>query len=140
MLVATDYQGLGAGGIHQYANAATNARDLINAARAVGSMGLSGSNRKVVAYGWSQGGGAVIAAASLKDYIAAKGTAFDGVDFVGFVALAPQDVEVLIPAGSGKRRGCRRKGDQRTRTILLRQRVQLHALRHGHVGDAGGLP
>ena len=100
VLVATDYQGLGAGGTHQYANAATNARDLINAARAVGSMGLSGSNRKVVANGWSQGGGAVIAAASLKDYIAAKGTAFDGVDFVGFVALAPQDVEVLIPAGA----------------------------------------
>lgn len=98
VLVATDYQGLGAGGIHQYSNANTNARDLINAARAVGSMGLSGSNRNVVANGWSQGGGAVIAAASLKDYIAATGTAFDGITFVGFVALAPQDVEVLIPA------------------------------------------
>ena len=100
VLVATDYQGLGAGGIHQYSNANTNARDVINAARAVGSMGLSGSNGNVVANGWSQGGGAVIAAASLKDYIAAKGTAFDGVNFVGFVALAPQDVEVLIPAAA----------------------------------------
>lgn len=100
VLVATDYQGLGAGGIHQYSNAATNARDLINAARAVGSMGLSGSNRNVVANGWSQGGGAVVAAASLKDYIAAKGTAFDDVNFVGFVALAPQEIEVLIPAAA----------------------------------------
>ena len=100
VLVATDYQGLGAGGIHQYANAATNARDLINSARAVGSMGLSGDNKNVVANGWSQGGGAVIAAASLKDYIAAPGSAFDGVNFVGFVALAPQDVEVLIPAAA----------------------------------------
>jgi hypothetical protein len=100
VLVATDYQGLGAGGLHQYNNAATNARDLINAARAAGSMGLTGGNKKAVANGWSQGGGAVLAAASLKDYIAAKGTAFDGVDFVGFVALAPYDVDVLIPAAT----------------------------------------
>ena len=100
VLVATDYQGLGAGGTHQYSNAATNARDLVNSARAAGAMGLTGGNRTAVANGWSQGGGAVIAAASLKDYIAAPGTAFDGIDFKGFVALAPQDIEVLVPAAA----------------------------------------
>jgi len=111
VLIATDYQGLGAGGIHQYSNAATNARDLINSARAVGSMGLTGGNKKAVVNGWSQGGGAVIAAASLKDYIAATGSAFDGVDFLGFVALAPQDVEVLVPAAA--------EGDEATAQKVL---------------------
>lgn len=97
VLVATDYQGLGAGGVHQYNNTASNARDIINSVRAVGSLGLSGGARKFVAYGWSQGGGAVLGVASLKDYLAQTGTAFDGVSPVGIVALAPFDVEVLIP-------------------------------------------
>lgn len=100
VLVATDYQGLGGGGIHQYANAATQARDMINAVRAVGSMGLSGEGKKALAYGWSQGGGAVLSAASLTNYINAPGSAFDGVSFVGFVALAPHDIQVLIPPGA----------------------------------------
>lgn len=100
VLVATDYQGLGSGGVHQYNNTATQARDIINSVRAVGSMGLSGGAKKAVAYGWSQGGGAVLGAAGLKDYIAASGTAFDGVEFVGIVALAPYDVQVLIPPGA----------------------------------------
>jgi hypothetical protein len=100
VLVATDYQGLGGGGIHQYGLAATNGRDLFNSVRAVGSMGLSGGAKKAAAYGWSQGGGATIAAGTLKNYIGATGTAFDGVDFVGMVAMAPQDVAVLIPPGA----------------------------------------
>lgn len=108
VLVATDYQGLGGGGVHQYALAATQGRDIINATRAVGSMGLSGSSKKAVAYGWSQGGGAVLGAASLKDYIAKTGSAFDGVSFVGFVALAPHEVEVLIPPGSTDEAGAQK--------------------------------
>jgi len=99
VVVATDYQGLGGGGTHQYAIAATQARDLINSVRAVGSMGLSGDSRKAAVIGWSQGGGAVLAAAGLADYVAKTGSAFDGVDFAGFVALAPQDVAVMIPLG-----------------------------------------
>lgn len=100
VLVATDYQGLGGGGMHQYAMAASNGRDVINSVRAAGSMGLSGDARHAAVYGWSQGGGATIAAASLKDYIGETGTAFDGISFVGFVAMAPQDVAVLIPPGA----------------------------------------
>lgn len=99
-IVATDYQGLGGGGVHQYAMAATQARDVINAVRALGSMGLSGGAKAAAVYGWSQGGGATIAAASLASYIAETGTAFDGVTFKGFVAMAPQDVAVLIPPGA----------------------------------------
>ena len=96
-VIAPDYQGLGGGGTHQYAIAATQGRDAINAARAVGAMGLSGGAGRAAVFGWSQGGGAVLGAASLSDYIAQTGTAFDGLDFVGFAAMAPQDVAVLIP-------------------------------------------
>ncbi len=99
VLVATDYQGLGGGGRHQYSVAATNGMDTLNAARAAGSMKETGANKKTIVYGWSQGGGAVIALAGMPDYIKQAGTAFDGVDIIGFVALAPQDISILAPAG-----------------------------------------
>jgi pimeloyl-ACP methyl ester carboxylesterase len=99
VLVATDYQGLGGGGKHQYAISATQGRDAINAIRAASSLGLAGTNRKAAVYGWSQGGGATLSAAGMADYIARTGTAFDGIDIVGFAAMAPQDVAVLAPQG-----------------------------------------
>jgi Secretory lipase len=99
VVIGTDYQGLGGGGIHQYGVAVTQARDLIDAARAASSMKDTGAGNKAVGYGWSQGGGAVLAAASSHDYVAQKGTAADGIDFAGFVALAPYDMEVVLPEG-----------------------------------------
>lgn len=99
VLVATDYQGLGGGGKHQYSVAATNAMDTINAARAAGSMKELGANKKTLVYGWSQGGGATIALAGMPAYINQVGTASDNLDVVGFVALAPQDISILAPAG-----------------------------------------
>lgn len=97
VLVATDYQGLGGGGKHQYAISATQGRDLINSARAAGSMGLSGENKKVVFYGWSQGGGSVLAATSSTSYIQKKNTAFDNMNVVGSVALAPVALSAIFP-------------------------------------------
>ena len=99
VLVATDYQGLGGGGRHQYSVSATNAMDTLNAARAAGSMKETGASKKTIVYGWSQGGGATIALAGMPEYIKQTGTAFDGVDILGFVALAPQDISILAPAG-----------------------------------------
>jgi hypothetical protein len=99
VLVATDYQGLGGGGRSQYMVTGTQARDTIDSIRAAGSLGLSGANKKAAIYGWSQGGGVTITAASMPDYVAQTGTAFDGVDLVGFVAMAPPDVAVLAPKG-----------------------------------------
>lgn len=99
VLVATDYQGLGGGGRHQYSVAATNAMDTINAARAAGSMKETAANKKTIVYGWSQGGGATIALAAMPQYIEQTGTAFDNLDVVGFVALAPQDISIFAPAG-----------------------------------------
>jgi len=97
VVVATDYQGLGGGGKHQYAVAQTNGRDVINSARAASSMKEVGAGKKTVVYGWSQGGGATIAAASLPDYQALQGTAADNVQYLGFVALAPEDVAAMLP-------------------------------------------
>lgn len=99
VIVATDYQGLGSGGRHQYSVAATNGMDTLNAARAAGSIKETGANKKTIVYGWSQGGGAVIALAGMPDYIKQTGTASDNLDIVGFVALAPQDISIFAPAG-----------------------------------------
>jgi pimeloyl-ACP methyl ester carboxylesterase len=98
VVVATDYQGLGGGGKHQYAVSATNARDAINAIRAAGDMkAVSGAGKKALIYGWSQGGGATIAAANSGNYIHQQGSAFDGIELVGFVAMAPQDIAAMVP-------------------------------------------
>ncbi len=98
-LVVTDYQGLGSGGRHQYSVAATNGMDTLNAARAAVSMKETGANKKTLVYGWSQGGGAAIALAGMPEYIKQNGTVADNLDIVGFVALAPQDISMLAPAG-----------------------------------------
>ncbi len=98
VVVGTDYQGLGGGGRHQYAVAKTNGRDAINAARAAGSMKESGAAGKTIMIGWSQGAGSTTGAASQADYIAQKGTAFDGLDIVGFVAMAIPDLAMYRPA------------------------------------------
>lgn len=99
VVVASDYQGLGGGGKHQYSVALTQAHDTIDAIRAAGNLKETGAGKKAVIYGWSQGGGAAISAASAGDYIHQKGTAFDDIDLVGFVALAPQDLSVMTPQG-----------------------------------------
>ena len=99
VLVATDYQGLGGGGRHQYSVAATNAMDTLNAARAAISMKETGAGKKTLIYGWSQGGGATIALAGMPEYIKQTGTVADNIDIIGFVALAPQDISILAPAG-----------------------------------------
>ncbi|CAM3756649.1 lipase family protein [Polynucleobacter antarcticus] len=96
VVVATDYQGLGGGGKHQYAVAGTNGRDLINSARAAISIKDTGASKRTIFYGWSQGGGATIAAASLGDYLNQKGAVTDDLQVLGFVALAPDDAGVMI--------------------------------------------
>jgi pimeloyl-ACP methyl ester carboxylesterase len=96
VVVATDYQGLGGGGKHQYALSKTNARDAINAIRAAGDVKEAGAGKKAIIYGWSQGGGATLAAANSGDYISQQGTAFDGIAIEGFVAMAPQDMAAPV--------------------------------------------
>ena len=97
VVVGTDYQGLGGGGRHQYAVAQTNGRDAINAARAAGSMKETSAGKKTLLIGWSQGAGSTVGASSQGEYIAQKGTAYDGLDMVGFVAMAIPDLAMYRP-------------------------------------------
>ena len=97
VVVGTDYQGLGGGGRHQYAVANSNGRDAINIVRAIGAIKEVGAGKKAVAIGWSQGGGSTLGAASQPEYISQTGTALDGIEFVGFVAMAPNDIAVDTP-------------------------------------------
>jgi len=100
VVVATDYQGQGGGGRHQYALAATNARDTIDAARAASSIKETGAGKKTIIYGWSQGGGVALAAASMPDYFSIKGTASDNLELIGSVALAPDDIAIMLPGAT----------------------------------------
>lgn len=65
VVCATDYQGLGSEGMHQYMVNPTNARDAVNIARAARDLD-AGAGTKLACVGWSQGGGAAAAMAQLK--------------------------------------------------------------------------
>ena len=98
VIVATDYQGLGGPGDHQYAQTVSNGRDVINALRAARDFKPAQAGEKAVVYGWSQGGGATIGAAGQGAYAKSK----DGVapiDILGLVAMAPVDFGAEMPSG-----------------------------------------
>ena len=64
VVCATDYQGLGTPGIHQYMVSRTNAKDAINIVHAARELNI-GAGTKVGCMGWSQGGGTAAAVAEL---------------------------------------------------------------------------
>jgi pimeloyl-ACP methyl ester carboxylesterase len=97
VIVATDYQGLGGPGDHQYAQNVSNGRDVINALRAARNFKPAQAGEKAIVYGWSQGGGATIGAAGQGAYAKAKG-AVAPIDLLGFIAMAPQDTGIQIPS------------------------------------------
>ncbi|MFW0789914.1 alpha/beta fold hydrolase [Gordonia sp. CPCC 205333] len=84
-VVATDYQGLGTPELHSYTDRVASGRAVLDAARAALASGRGGLTRKsrVALYGYSQGGGAVAAAAELAKSYAPE------LSIVGTVAGAP---------------------------------------------------
>lgn len=66
VVCATDYQGLGTDGIHQYAVSQTNGLDALAIAQAARQLG-AGAGTTLAVFGWSQGGGAAAAVAELAD-------------------------------------------------------------------------
>jgi alpha-beta hydrolase superfamily lysophospholipase len=60
VITATDYQGLGTPGIHQYVVGATEAHNVLDSVKAAKQIGAAGAGNDVVVLGWSQGGGAAI--------------------------------------------------------------------------------
>jgi alpha-beta hydrolase superfamily lysophospholipase len=60
VVAATDYQGLGGPGVHQYVIGTTEARNVLDSVRAAQHIQLTHAGKDVVSLGWSQGGGAAI--------------------------------------------------------------------------------
>jgi alpha-beta hydrolase superfamily lysophospholipase len=92
----TDYQGLGAPGVHPYTDNKTEGYNVIDSVRALRHTFPDISNRWA-AFGGSQGGGAVWAAAEL------AGTYAPELDLVGVVAMSPAaDVSGIVDKATAK--------------------------------------
>ena len=92
IVTATDYQGMGTPGMHQYTVNRTNALDSVHIVHALHEMNL-GAGRRFGAIGWSQGGGASAAIAEL------DASAFGDLQLVGTVAMSPgvPSIAVKLP-------------------------------------------
>lgn len=97
VVVATDYQGLGGGGKHQYTASISQAHDVINSIRALSQLKEADAGNKAIIYGWSQGGGATITAAGLTDYLKSNDSVNNNISLIGFVAMAPYDIAAVLP-------------------------------------------
>jgi dienelactone hydrolase len=82
VVCATDYQGLGSPGVHQYTVGATNGRDSVFIARAARHLD-PGAGTKLGVIGWSEGGNAAAAVAELDP------ADFGELDLVGSVLYSP---------------------------------------------------
>ncbi|MEY4996909.1 MAG: hypothetical protein RLY59_313 [Actinomycetota bacterium] len=82
VVVATDYQGQGTAGAHQYTVNRTNAIDAIAIVHAAREMNV-GACTKVGVIGWSQGGGTAAAAAELNE------ADYGDLELVGVAAMSP---------------------------------------------------
>jgi pimeloyl-ACP methyl ester carboxylesterase len=96
VVCATDYQGLGTPGRHQYTVGRTNALDAVNIIHATRELPV-GAGTRFGAIGWSQGGAAAAAVAELTD------ADFNGLTVVGSVPMSPgvPVSYVRVPGGLG---------------------------------------
>ena len=84
IVTATDYQGLGTPGVHQYTVGRTEANNVIDSVKAAAQLPGVDPGKRVVALGWSQGGGAAIFTGQQGEAAYAK-----PLRVVGIAALAP---------------------------------------------------
>lgn len=96
IVCATDYQGLGTPGMHQYTVNRTNALDAIHIVHAAREMQV-GAGTRIAAIGWSQGGGTAAALAELDD------ADFGDLELVASVLMSPGVPIVALrnPTGMG---------------------------------------
>ncbi len=99
VVAATDYQGLGTPGVHQYSIGGTEAHSVLDSVRAAHQLTAAGAGLRTVTLGWSEGGGASLWAGQDAAYGAP-------VKLLGSAALAPNaDLynqftgAVKVPAG-----------------------------------------
>lgn len=88
IVVASDYQGLGAGEKHEYAVGLSQARNVLDIATAAREL-LPAAGKKVVLLGWSQGGLAVVTAGENASYAS-------DLNIVGVAALAPANPKSFL--------------------------------------------
>lgn len=95
VIAATDFEGLGTPGAHPYLVGVSEGRGVLDAARAAARLPGTDAGAGVVAWGFSQGGHAVLFAGEL-----AAGYAPE-LDLLGVVSGAPAaDVEAILTAGT----------------------------------------
>ena len=94
VVCATDYQGLGTDGMHQYTVNRTNARDAVNIVHAARHLPVD-AGTAFGSVGWSQGGGTTAAVAELdpEDY--------GDLTLVGSVAMSPAVPAVALADHAG---------------------------------------
>ena len=98
VVCATDYQGLGSPGVHQYTVNRTNARDAVFIAHAARHLD-AGAGTRLAAIGWSQGGSA---AAAVPELDAAD---FGDLDLRGAVLYSPAVPSIALAMPSGDSAG-----------------------------------
>jgi len=83
VVAATDYQGLGTPGVHQYVVARTETNNVLDSVEAARRITAVHAGRRLAVLGWSQGGGAgLFIGQNIRDYT-------PDLDLVGVAALAP---------------------------------------------------
>jgi pimeloyl-ACP methyl ester carboxylesterase len=108
VVVATDYQGLGAGQQHQYVVGLSQARNVLDMVRAARHV-TPAAGKDVAIMGWSQGGLAALIAGETASYA-------PELNVVGIAALAPANpASFVVPSISSQSTG----GPRTARTILL---------------------
>lgn len=94
VVCATDYQGLGTPGMHQYTVNVTNAKDAVYIVHAARALDLDMGNR-FGCMGWSQGGGAAAAVAELSADI------YGDLTLVGTVPMSPGVGKIALSDPTG---------------------------------------
>ena len=100
VVVATDYPGLGAPGVHPYLIGASEARALVDSVRAARNVKEAGAGRRFAVWGHSQGGHAAVFTGQLAPSLAPE------LELVGVAAAAPAtDLGRLLELDMGTRLG-----------------------------------
>jgi hypothetical protein len=102
VVAATDYNGLGAPGFHQYMIGPTAGRNVLDVAVAAQHIPQAGAGKRAVVMGWSQGGQAAVWAGQLADYVAGLTEVMGAAALAPVNALEQSKIEAQIVA-SGKK-------------------------------------
>jgi alpha-beta hydrolase superfamily lysophospholipase len=99
VVTATDYQGLGTPGVHQYTVVGTEANNVLDSVKAAQRLPGAGTGSDVVVLGWSQGGGAAIYAGQTGKASYAKGLRVRGIAALAPAANTGPDILGLVAPG-----------------------------------------